>query len=334
MQQYLEAPMCLSYLIPSNEFVPIAIQIKQLPGPQNPIFFPTDSKYDWLLAKIYVRHADTQVHQLVSHLLNTHLFAEVYCIVTLRKLPSAHPVFKVLSDALPVYCTEQGSLAGVRSIAGSRQSSISSTAAHFHCFRGTIWDLVHRFVANIVDIYYKSNASVQEDEEIHEWAKEIFTEGFLAKQYSGFPTSFSTKDDLIKYLTMVIFSCSAQHSAVNAGQFDWGSWVRNNPSTMQKPAPTEKGKVTEEDILNTLLMKSASVLVLATIHLLSQPSPSKTRLGTYMEQCFIEQRAKECIEKFQEALMKIENEIKKRNEGLDLKYTYLIPRVIENSVAM
>ncbi|XP_059832330.1 polyunsaturated fatty acid 5-lipoxygenase-like [Hypanus sabinus] len=99
-QQYLEAPMCLLYLNPRNELVPIAIQIKQEPGPENPIFLPTDSKYDWLLAKVWVRHADTQVHQLVSHLLNTHLFAEVFCIATLRKLPSAHPVFKLLMPHL------------------------------------------------------------------------------------------------------------------------------------------------------------------------------------------------------------------------------------------
>ncbi|XP_062903646.1 polyunsaturated fatty acid 5-lipoxygenase-like [Mobula hypostoma] len=370
MQQYLEAPMCLLYLNPKNELVPIAIQIKQEPGPENPIFLPTDSKYDWLLAKIWVRHADAQIHQLVSHLLNTHLFAEVFCIATLRKLPSAHPVFKLLmphlkftlhinTEARALLISEGGVFDQAFSTGGTAkviilQRALANTTYSSLCLPDNvasrrveklpnyyyrddalkIWHAINKFVANIVDIYYKSNASVREDEEIHEWAKEIFTEGLLAKQSSGFPTSFSTKDDLIKYLTMVIFSCSAQHSAVNAGQFDWGSWVRNNPSTMQKPAPTEKGKVTEEDILNTLPMKSASVLVLATIHLLSQPSPSETKLGTYMEQRFIEQRAKECIEKFQEALMKIENEIKKRNEGLELKYTYLIPSVIENSVAM
>ncbi|XP_072114611.1 polyunsaturated fatty acid lipoxygenase ALOX8-like [Mobula birostris] len=346
------------------------VQIKQELGPENPIFLPTDSKYDWLLAKIWVRHADTQIHQLVSHLLKTHLFAEVFCIATLRKLPSAHPVFKLLMPHLKLTLhinTEARALliseGGVFDQAFSTgetaklmilQRALANTTYSSLCladnlasgrvkkipnyyYRGDalkIWHAINKFVANIVDIYYKSDASVQEDEEIHEWAKEIFTEGFLAKQSSGFPTSFSTKDDLIKYLTMVIFSCSAQHSAVNTGQFDWGSWVPNNPSTMQKPALTEKGKVTEEDILNTLPMKSASVLMLATIHLLSQPSPSQTRLATYMEQRFIEQRAKECIETFQEALMKIENEIKKRNEGLELKYTYLIPRVIENSVAM
>ncbi|XP_072905118.1 polyunsaturated fatty acid 5-lipoxygenase-like isoform X1 [Hemitrygon akajei] len=310
-QQYLEALMCLLYLNPRKELVPIAIQLKQEPGPENPIFLPTDSKYDWLLAKVWVRHADTQVHQLISHLLNTHLFAEVFCIATLRKLPSAHPIFKLLmphlkftlhinTEARGLLISEggvfdqafsTGEMAKLRIL----QHALANTTYSSLCLPDNvasrrvdkipnyyyrddalkIWHAINKFVANIIDIYYKSDASVQEDEEIHEWAKEIFTEGFLAKQSSGFPTSFSTKGDLVKYLTMVIFTCSAQHSAVNAGQFDWGSWVPNSPSTMQKPAPTEKGKVTEEDILNTLPMKSASVLVLATIHLLSQPSPSE-----------------------------------------------------------
>ncbi|XP_072906139.1 polyunsaturated fatty acid 5-lipoxygenase-like [Hemitrygon akajei] len=369
-QQYLEAPMCLLYLNPRNELVPIAIQLKQEPGPENPIFLPTDSKYDWLLAKVWVRHADTQVHQLVSHLLNTHLFAEVFCIATLLKLPSAHPIFKLLmphlkftlhinTEARGLLISEGGIFDQAFSTGGTAklkilQRALANTTYSSLCLPDNvasrrvdkipnyyyrddalkIWHAINKFVANIIDIYYKSDESVQEDEEIHEWAKEIFTEGFLAEQSSGFPTSFSTKGDLVKYLTMVIFTCSAQHSAVNVGQFDWGSWVPNSPSTMQKPAPTEKGKVTEEDILNTLPTKSASVLVLATIHLLSRSAPSETSLGTYMEQRFIEPEAKECIEKFQKELVYIENEIKKRNEGLELKYAYLMPSVIENSVAI
>ena len=41
--------------------VPIAIQLKRIPGPDNPIFLPTDNWFDWILAKIYYRSADAQV---------------------------------------------------------------------------------------------------------------------------------------------------------------------------------------------------------------------------------------------------------------------------------
>ncbi len=55
-------PFCLLYVNGSKQLVPIAIQLKRDPGVDNPVFLPTDSWFEWLLAKIYYRSGDAQVN--------------------------------------------------------------------------------------------------------------------------------------------------------------------------------------------------------------------------------------------------------------------------------
>lgn len=101
----------------------------------------------------------------------------------------------------------------------------------------------------MVNYYYPTDNNVQRDTELQEWISEIFTHGFLGnkasgrdqlpkslrssrlstrtvnlvipqqqKKKKGIPTSFLTVEDVTKFLTMVIFTVSAQHSALNNGQ--------------------------------------------------------------------------------------------------------------------
>ncbi|XDV17317.1 hypothetical protein PO909_023197, partial [Leuciscus waleckii] len=93
-QVYLTAPVCLLYKNRLDQIVPIAIQLSQNPGEKSPIFLPSDNEYDWMLAKMWVKSADFIVHQLVTHLLKTHLTSEVFEMAMYRKLSPVHPVYK------------------------------------------------------------------------------------------------------------------------------------------------------------------------------------------------------------------------------------------------
>ncbi|NXL68893.1 LX12B protein, partial [Chordeiles acutipennis] len=65
-QQFVAAPICLLHQGGDGLLRPIAIQLSQRPGPTSPIFLPSDSEWDWLLAKTWVRNADFYSHQLLT----------------------------------------------------------------------------------------------------------------------------------------------------------------------------------------------------------------------------------------------------------------------------
>lgn len=53
---FMAAAFCLLYLTPEHKLIPIAIQLGRTPGVTTPVFLPQE--YDWLMAKLFVRHTD------------------------------------------------------------------------------------------------------------------------------------------------------------------------------------------------------------------------------------------------------------------------------------
>ena len=55
-------------------------------------------------------------------------------------------------------------------------------------------------------------------------------------------------------------------------QYDYDAWMPNNPSSLQLPPPTMKGKATEATMLKTLPDVNATVNGMSTVWLLSKQS--------------------------------------------------------------
>ncbi|KAM9327816.1 polyunsaturated fatty acid lipoxygenase ALOX15B-like [Pholidichthys leucotaenia] len=366
---FLVAPFVLLHRTSNDELLPIAIQLRQKPGPYNPVFYPSDSEYDWLLAKIFVRSADFNEFELNAHLLRTHLLAEVYTMALMRNLPLVHPLYKLLMPhtrytiqinylARTLLISKTGVFTQFASAGAGLMDilrrSLESMTYRSLCIpddiedRGMrdvpnyyyrddglrLWDIIYRFVQKVLGHYYKTDVLVCGDKELQNWIGDIFEHGFYKREESGIPQKFTTVDEVVKFVTMVIFSCSAQHSAVNTGQFDIGGWMPNSPSSLQLAPPTKKGETNEKWMLDTFPGISTTVQSLAAIWLLSKQSTDDVLLGQYTRDYFTEEFPCQAIKEFQEELDKLSDDIQNRNSKLALAYTYLDPKVVVNSVSI
>uniref|UniRef100_A0AAY5K721 Lipoxygenase domain-containing protein n=1 Tax=Esox lucius TaxID=8010 RepID=A0AAY5K721_ESOLU len=368
-QQYLTAPLVLLHKNTDDTLKPIAIQLKQTPGDDNPIFLPTDSEYDWLLAKIFVRAADFAEHELNFHLLRTHLLSEVFAMATLRNFPMVHPLYKLLMPhfrytlqidtlARSQLISKHGIINTFAAVGGPGmmmylKKAVASLTYSSLCMpediaaRGLeslpnfyyrddglkLWNIIQKYVQGVVENYYCQDADVVKDSELQGWITEVYDHGFNKEPNTGIPQSFTLVTDLVKFLTMVIFTASVQHAAVNNGQFDFAGWMPNAPISLQKPPPTTKGQSTEKTMLETFPDINVTVHGLATVYLLSKQSDDYVPLGKYTDDQFIEKIPLEKIKQLQKELNIFNYETKIRNVELPLPYTYLMPEHVENSVA-
>ena len=101
VKKYPGAPLALFAVPPVNSssrsLIPVAIQCQQPSVSENPpVFTPLDGS-NWMVAKTIVNMADSNYHELVSHLGRTHLFVEPFVLATKRKLPADHKL-RILLD--------------------------------------------------------------------------------------------------------------------------------------------------------------------------------------------------------------------------------------------
>uniref|UniRef100_A0A4W6CE04 Arachidonate 5-lipoxygenase b, tandem duplicate 3 n=1 Tax=Lates calcarifer TaxID=8187 RepID=A0A4W6CE04_LATCA len=346
--QYLAAPICLLYKNAQNKILPIAIQLGQTPGKDTPIFLPTDGQYDWLLAKIWVRSADFQYHQTITHLLRTHLMTEVFAIAMYRQLPAVHPVYKLLiphirfTIAINTKAREQlicecGIFDKANATGGGGhvqlvQKAVKSLTFRSLCFPDMIKSRCVDSKEELPTYFYRDDVYANSTDE--QFKVFVFSSRCLFYLPAEFPKSLKSREELTEYLTVVVFTASAQHAAVNFGQYDWCSWIPNAPSTMRRPPPNQKGITDVNLIIESLPDRGRSSWHLGAVWALSQYQENELYLGMYPDEHFIEKPVKAAMEKFRKQLAEITSTIKRRNEGKKLPYYNMSPDKIPNSVAV
>ena len=157
----------------------------------------------------------------------------------------------------------------------------ASKLPHYH-YRDDgfkIWDAIEAYAGQIIDLFYVDDAAVSGDKELQNFADDLHHNGFPAYGNSSlghdFPSHISSKAELVEVCTLIMFTGSAQHAAVNFGQYTYYSFVPNSPFTLHKPPPTEKGKFTYQQLMKALPNDNETMLSISLTSLLSAYSPDE-----------------------------------------------------------
>lgn len=346
---------------------PVAIQCGQDPSDYR-IFTPADGEA-WEKAKICVSCADANHHELVSHLARTHLLIEPIVIATRRVLGETHPIGRLLlphfegtlsiNDGTQSKLIRKGFmfdrlLAGT--IEASRAVAVQTLATP--CFndgflpkalatRGVldenldypyrddallVWHAIERWVSTYVGLYYASDTHVIGDDALGRWMIEIVSRdgGRLLGFGEDGRGKLTTTWYLIKALTMILFTASAQHAAVNFVHGDLLAFAPAAPLAAYRAAPVSIAESANNPTLDMLPPMDMALLQMEFGSLLG--GVYHTQLGAYPNFWFRDAAIHTAIERFQHELAEIGRTIEERNQTRFGPYPYLIPARIPQSI--
>lgn len=377
LQKYASVPLAL-FAVPKGggALRPVAIQLQQTPSTRNPVFYPTHGE-SWELAKLHVQVADSNYHELISHLGLTHLLVEPFAVSTHRKLQPDHPVYillmphfqgtlfinnaafaalinpggiidqlltgtiesdwKVAVDALGSLDFDAWMLPAELKARGVDDASLPLEYP-YRDDAMRLWSATRQWAHNYLAIYYADDAEVAADAQLQAWAADLTDEaggriGGLG-QLRGGTRGIFTFDYLVQVVTMVIFTASTQHAAVNFPQRTVMSYTPALPLAAYAPAPIRtEGINPGEGLLGTLppLQRAA----LGQLVLQGLGGVYFTRLGDYdrhlRSSYFKDARVSGALDQFRRALEDVERAIGVANRTRE-SYTTLLPSRIPQSI--
>ncbi|KAH6793274.1 PLAT/LH2 domain-containing lipoxygenase family protein [Perilla frutescens var. hirtella] len=191
-----------------------------------------------------------------------------------------------------------------------------------------IWAAIENWVRNYVNHYYPDSGQVCNDKELQAWYAESINVGHADLRHADWWPTLATPEDLCSILTTIIWLASAQHAALNFGQYPYGGYVPNRPPLMRRLIPDENDpeySVFLSDPQKYFFCALPSLLqatkFMAVVDTLSTHSPDEEYLGERNHQSIWSGDA-EVIEGFYEfsaEIRRVEKEIDKRNSDPRLR---------------
>ncbi|BAY75371.1 putative lipoxygenase [Nostoc linckia NIES-25] len=200
-----------------------------------------------------------------------------------------------------------------------------------------VWNAIKNYVDDVLRSHYKNDAEIIRDRQLQNWKEELLDngniKGLLAPDKSN---QLNTLDDLIEIATIIIFTATAQHSAVNFGQYDYAAWIPNNPFAIYKPLLDlfKSESQNKAPLPQRLPNRFQSILQIVLVKALTIAPPYSSKSLVTLRNPFSDTVAKQAFQKFQTNLREIETKISVRNASVSQPYTYLLPSKIAQSIAI
>ncbi|XP_027336929.1 seed linoleate 9S-lipoxygenase-like isoform X2 [Abrus precatorius] len=190
-----------------------------------------------------------------------------------------------------------------------------------------IWDAIKTWVEEYVSLYYPSDVAVQQDKELQAWWKEAVEKGHADLKDKPWWPRMQTLEDLIHSCSIIIWTGSALHAAVNFGQYPYGGLILNRPTMSRRfiPEPGTKEydemvKSSQKAYLRTITPKYQTLIDISVIEILSRHASDEVYLGQRDTDFWTsDSKAIEAFEKFGTKLTEIEGKITGRNNDPSLR---------------
>ncbi|XP_010425151.1 PREDICTED: lipoxygenase 2, chloroplastic-like [Camelina sativa] len=192
-----------------------------------------------------------------------------------------------------------------------------------------LWDAIKEWVTDYVKYYYPDAGLIMSDEELQGWWSEVRNVGHEDKKNEPWWPVLETQDDLINVVTTIAWVASGHHAAVNFGQYGYGGYFPNRPTTTRIKMPVEQPtneelkefyEAPEKVMLSTYPSQKQATLVMGTLDLLSAHSPDEEYIGEHPEASWAnEPIIYAAYERFKGRLQYLEGVIDERNVTLSLK---------------
>ncbi|WP_404790775.1 lipoxygenase family protein [Altericista sp. CCNU0014] len=206
-----------------------------------------------------------------------------------------------------------------------------------------IWDAIQTYVSDILKLRYKSSADLAGDSELQAWKQELVSpefgrlQGLLPPEKADQITGPLTElEDLTAILTTLIFTATAQHSAVNFGQYEYAGWVPNMPFAIYHPyTDVSNRQPPTSELVTRFPDRLQTIKQMILVKALSMPTPQSSPSLLSMKNPFKDPEARKVFQAFQgDRLKQIEEQIAARNAAVELPYIRLLPSNIAQSIAI